>query len=60
MVEDGDLWLKGTVKNVETGICPVSRREEELSRTLRCDGKKMWKENLCVSDFGISIQKYEL
>jgi hypothetical protein len=36
------IWrLKEIRKIVEIGICPISRKEEELSHILRCDGTKM-------------------
>jgi hypothetical protein len=41
------IWrLKGVGKIVEIGICPICRKEEELSRILRCDGTKMWREEI--------------
>jgi hypothetical protein len=41
------IWrLKGIRKNVEIGICPICRNEEELSHILRCDGTKMWREEI--------------
>jgi hypothetical protein len=37
------IWrLKDIRKNVEIGICPICRKEEELSHILRCDGMEMW------------------
>jgi hypothetical protein len=36
------IWrFKGIRKNVETGICSMCRKEEELSHILRCEGKKI-------------------
>jgi hypothetical protein len=49
--------LKGDRKNVDIGICPKCRKEEELNNRLRCDGTKMLREDILVRDFGISIQK---
>jgi hypothetical protein len=41
------IWrLKGIRKNVEIVICPICRKEEELSHILRCDGMKMWTEEI--------------
>jgi hypothetical protein len=46
------IWrLKGIRKNVEIGICPICRKEEELSHILRCDGTKMWKEEILDKRF---------
>jgi hypothetical protein len=38
-------------KNVEIGICPICRKEEELSHILRCDGMKMWREEILDKRF---------
>jgi hypothetical protein len=43
--------LKGIRKNVEIGICPIHRKEEELSHILRCDGTKMWREDILDKKF---------
>jgi hypothetical protein len=41
------IWrLKGIRKNVEIGICPICRKEEELSLILRCAGTKNWREEI--------------
>jgi hypothetical protein len=46
------IWrLKGIRKNVEIGICPICRKEEELSHILRCDGMKMWREEILYNRF---------
>jgi hypothetical protein len=46
------IWrLKGIRKNVEIGICPICREEEELSHILRCDGTKMWREEILDKRF---------
>jgi hypothetical protein len=50
MVEDGDWRLKGIRKNAEIGICPICRKEE-LSHILRCDGTKMWREEILDKRF---------
>jgi hypothetical protein len=36
----GICRLKGIRKNLENGICPKCRKEEEMSHILRCDGTK--------------------
>jgi hypothetical protein len=46
------IWrLKGIRKNVEIGICPICKKEEELSHVLRCDGTKMWREEILDNRF---------
>jgi hypothetical protein len=46
------IWrLKGIRKNVKIGICPIRRKEAELSHILRCDGTKMWWEEILVKRF---------
>jgi hypothetical protein len=41
------IWrLKEIRKIVEIGICPICRKEEELSHILRCDGTKTWREEI--------------
>jgi hypothetical protein len=46
------IWrLKGIRKNVEIGICPICSKEEELSHILRCDGTKMWREEILDERF---------
>jgi hypothetical protein len=41
------IWsLKGIRKNVEIGMCPIYRRAEDESLVLRCDGKKMRREEI--------------
>jgi hypothetical protein len=46
------IWrLNGIRKNVEIGICPICRKEEELSHILRCDGTKMWREEILDKRF---------
>jgi hypothetical protein len=46
------IWrLKGIRKNVEIGISPICRKEEELSHILRCDGTKMWREEILDKRF---------
>jgi hypothetical protein len=41
------IWrLKDIRKNAEIAICPISRKEEELSHILRCDGTKTWREEI--------------
>jgi hypothetical protein len=48
------IWrLKGIRKNVEIGICTICRKEEELSHVLRCDGAKMWREEILDKNFWI-------
>jgi hypothetical protein len=47
----------GIWKNVEIGICPICRNEEELSHILRCDGTKCGGKKFWIRYFGISIQK---
>jgi hypothetical protein len=47
-----EIWrLKGIRKNVEIGISPICRKEEELSHILRCDGTKMWREEILDKRF---------
>jgi hypothetical protein len=43
--------LKGIRKNEETGIFPICRKEEVLSHILKCDGMKMWREEILVKRF---------
>jgi hypothetical protein len=46
------IWrLKAIRKNVEIGICPIYRKEEELSQILRYDGTKMWREEIMDKRF---------
>jgi hypothetical protein len=46
------IWrLKGIRNNVEIGICPIRRKEEELSHMLICDGTKMWREEILDERF---------
>jgi hypothetical protein len=46
------IWrLKGIRKNVEIGICPICRKEKELSHILRCDGTKTWREEILDERF---------
>jgi hypothetical protein len=46
------IWrLKGIRKNVEIGICPICRKEEESSHIFRCDGTKMWREEILDKRF---------
>jgi hypothetical protein len=51
MVEEGILEIEGIRKNVKIGICPICRKEEELSHILRCDGTKMWREEILDKRF---------
>jgi hypothetical protein len=45
------IWrLKGIRKNVEIGFFPICRKEE-LSYILRCDGMKMWREEILDKRF---------
>jgi hypothetical protein len=37
----GIYKLKFIRKNVEIGICPICRKEEELGHVLKCDGIRM-------------------
>jgi hypothetical protein len=46
------IWrLKGIRKNVEIGIGPICRKEEELNHILRCDGMKTWREEILDKRF---------
>jgi hypothetical protein len=46
------IWrLKSIGKNAEIGICPICRKEEEMSHILRCDGTKMWREEILDKRF---------
>jgi hypothetical protein len=45
------LEVEGIRKNVEFGICPTCRKEEELSHILRCDGTKMWRAEILDKRF---------
>jgi hypothetical protein len=46
------IWrLKCIRKNVEIGICPICRKEEELCHILRCDRMKMWREEILDKRF---------
>jgi hypothetical protein len=46
------IWrLKGIRKNIEIGICPICRKEEELSHILRCDRTKMRREEILYKRF---------
>jgi hypothetical protein len=46
------IWrLKGIRKNVEIGIRPTFRKEEELSHILRCEGTKMWRKEILDKRF---------
>jgi hypothetical protein len=45
------IWrLKGIRKDVEIGICPICKKEG-LSHILRCDGTKMWREEILDKRF---------
>jgi hypothetical protein len=49
--------MKGVRENVEIGMSPTCLKEKELSHVLRCDGTKMWREEILGMRFGISIDK---
>jgi hypothetical protein len=46
MVEDWDFEIQDIRKNVEIYVCPICRKEEELSHILICGGMEMWKEDI--------------
>jgi hypothetical protein len=47
-----DIWrLKGIRKMQKLEFAPICRKEEESSHILRCDGTKMWREEILDKRF---------
>jgi hypothetical protein len=51
MVENRGLGTEGVRKNNEQGLCPICDKEKSWSHILRCEGIKIWRDQVLDKRF---------
>jgi hypothetical protein len=58
--ETGVLGVNGVRGNNEQGIFSICSKQEEWSHTLKCEGTRIWMDEISGKSLGISVPKYIL